>query len=147
MGIVIGLLVLALVVFLVRCWVVQVREGRSEAASLTAGALVVLLLVAGVASWGVYRDRSNPRFVTGVVKSRYVKSFGSGKDRSDYFMLEIQADDGTVEVVQVRDSLWAFDSPSANAYATLSEGQKVHLLVAGPREPFLSMFPRLVRVN
>jgi hypothetical protein len=136
-----------LLVGLVWCWVAASRRGgQNELQVVVAGLIVVVLLIGTVSACEVWSDTYHPRNVTGIVKSRYIKSYGSGKDRKDYFMVEIESQQGT-EVVQVRDSVWWLDWQSADTYAVLDPGKPVNVTVAGPRVPFLSLFPRVVRVN
>jgi uncharacterized protein (DUF58 family) len=128
-------------------WLLSVLSGASQRRSNWLGGVFVFVVLFGaVATIELWADCYHPREVTGLVKSRYIKNFGDGNNRRDRFMVEIDTDNG-IEVIQCRDSSWALDWHSSDTYAILAEGQRVRITIAGPRVPFLSMFPRLVRVN
>ncbi len=109
--------------------------------------IVFANLVLIVVALNYIGDTTNEREISGVVLKTYIKSYRHDKHNDDRYMVEIRRADGVIEVVQIRDSVFAGDWNSADKFAQLQPGQTVTVTVAGWRNGPMSLFPRVVSIK
>ncbi len=111
--------------------------------------LFVLLILIFVSVFGVnvYRSFSvafgEEKDIIGTVTDKNVKRVTLAETAKDVYLVYTEADDGSINVFQITDSILARRFNSSDVYAGIKVGTKYHFYVRGRRVPIFSWYPNI----